>query len=106
MVRIRLFLRINTLQRADNANKADKLRTRQQLEALHNKYVGTGHADTTSFEYRLTSARDTFASFAGHPTLLEYHCLASGDASVEETRIRMLESMVRPIGPAPQVEET
>ncbi|KAK3641403.1 hypothetical protein LTR56_006913 [Elasticomyces elasticus] len=38
---------------------ADKLRTQQQLEALQNKYIGTGHADTTKHEWTSNIARDS-----------------------------------------------
>ncbi|KAK8211563.1 hypothetical protein M8818_003218 [Zalaria obscura] len=84
---------------------ADKLRTTQQLEALQNKYIGTGHADTTKFEWTSNIARDSYASYVGHPPLLQYMSLALGDASREETRVRCIEGMVRPVGPPPEVQD-
>lgn len=83
---------------------ADKLRTAQQLEALQNKYVGTGHADTTKFEWTSNIHRDTYASYIGHPALLEYMSIGLGE-SRELTRARFVEAAVRPVGPPPEREE-
>jgi len=75
---------------------ADKLRATQQLEQLQARYVGTGHADTTKlyqlpfpialhFKTNKTSEwvsnvhRDTYASYIGHPPLLEYMSVATGE---------------------------
>ncbi|GAM84806.1 hypothetical protein ANO11243_028070 [Dothideomycetidae sp. 11243] len=82
---------------------ADKLRTAQQLEALQNKYIGTGHADTTRFEWTSNIARDSYASYVGHPPLLAYMTLAAGETCVEEMRVKLLEKMVRPVGAPPEV---
>ena len=82
---------------------ADKLRTTQQLEALQNKYVGTGHADTTRFEWTSNIARDSLASYVGHPPLLSYMTLAMGEGTREEMRMKLIEKMVRPVGPPPEV---
>ncbi|KAK3674778.1 hypothetical protein LTR78_005500 [Recurvomyces mirabilis] len=83
---------------------ADKLRTQQQLEALQNKYIGTGHADTTKHEWTSNIARDSYASFQGHPPLLHYMSIGMGQG-VERTRVHCMESMVLPCGPAPATEE-
>jgi len=85
---------------------ADKLRTQQQLEALQNKYIGTGHADTTRFEWTSNIARDSYASYVGHPPLLQYMTLAMGESNTEEMRVKLLEKMVRPVGPPPEVSLT
>ncbi|GAB7353045.1 hypothetical protein MBLNU459_g3598t1 [Dothideomycetes sp. NU459] len=84
---------------------ADKLRTTQQLEALQNKYIGTGHADTTKFEWTSNIMRDSYSSFVGHPPLLEYMTLATGETSREEMRVKLIEKMVRPVGPPPEVRD-
>lgn len=83
---------------------ADKLRTAQQLEALQNKYVGTGHADTTKFEWTSNIHRDTYASYIGHPPLLGYMSIGLGECR-ELTRVRCLEAAVRPVGAPPEREE-
>lgn len=83
--------------------QADKLRTTQQLEALQNKYIGTGHADTTKFEWTSNIARDSYASYIGHPPLLQYMTLATGETCREEMRVKLIEKMVRPVGAPPEV---
>lgn len=47
--------------------------------------------------------RDSYASFVGHPPLLEYMALATGESSREEMRVKLIEKMVRPVGPPPEV---
>ena len=34
-----------------------------QLEHLQSKYIGTGHADTSKFEWATNQHRDTYASY-------------------------------------------
>ncbi|MCJ1419198.1 hypothetical protein MMC32_005551 [Xylographa parallela] len=69
---------------------ADKLRTQQQLEQLQARYVGTGHADTTKFEWTSNIHRDSYASYVGHPPLLEYMAIGMGE-SKEKVRAMMIE---------------
>lgn len=47
--------------------------------------------------------RDSYASFVGHPPLLEYMTLATGETTREEMRVKLIEKMVRPVGPPPEV---
>ncbi|KAJ0165441.1 Uncharacterized protein CTA2_11260 [Colletotrichum tanaceti] len=58
---------------------ADKLRNQQELERLQAKYVGTGHPDTTSWEWKTNIYRDTYSSIAGHPPMLSYMALAENE---------------------------
>jgi splicing factor 3B subunit 5 len=83
---------------------ADKLRQQQQLEQLQSRYVGTGHADTTSFEYKSNVARDTYSSIIAHPALLQYTALGLGEP-MRKVRTQMIDRMVFPVGPPPEVEE-
>ncbi|CCJ31264.1 unnamed protein product [Pneumocystis jirovecii] len=76
---------------------ADKLRFQAQLEQLQQKYVGTGHADTTKYEWLANQHRDTYASCIGHPSLLNFFAVASND-SVERVRLCMIEKMILPCG--------
>ena len=71
--------------------QADKLRTQQELERLQAKYVGTGHPDTTSWEWKTNIKRDTFASIVGHPPHLSYIALAQNEptAKVRADMIRV-----------------
>ncbi|KAJ4140338.1 hypothetical protein NW768_001697 [Fusarium equiseti] len=69
--------------------QADKLRTQQELERLQAKYVGTGHPDTTSWEWRTNIQRDTYSSIAGHRPLLSYIALAENEP-ISKVRAQMI----------------
>lgn len=81
---------------------ADKLRTLQNLEALQARYVGTGHADTTKYEWVSNIVRDSYSSYVGHPPLLSYMAVGMGE-SKEKVRAAMIEKMVRGAGNPPEV---
>ena len=83
---------------------ADKLRAQQQLEALQARYIGIGSADTTKHEWASNMARDSLSSFVGHPPLLQYMSIGLGQPR-EKTRVQLLERMVRPVGPPPEVSD-
>jgi splicing factor 3B subunit 5 len=83
---------------------ADKLRTLQQLEALQAKFVSTGHADITRHEWTNNIVRDSYASYIGHPPLLEHISLGMGE-SKEIVRAQMIEAMVRGAGKPPARED-
>ncbi|KAL2912352.1 rRNA-processing protein utp21 [Polyrhizophydium stewartii] len=51
-----------------------------QLEHLQARYVGTGHADTTKFEWAQHQHRDTLASHVGHTTLMAYFAVAENES--------------------------
>ncbi|KAH3743965.1 splicing factor 3B subunit 5 [Pelomyxa schiedti] len=75
-----------------------------QLEHLQTKYVGTGHADTTKYEWAVNQHRDSYASFIGHYHLLSYFSIAE-NAPVGRVRYRLLEKMIDPCGAPPPTEE-
>jgi len=81
---------------------ADKLRTLQNLEALQARYIGTGHADTTKYEWTSNILRDSYASYVGHPPLLSYMAVGMGEPK-EKVRTMLLEKMVRGAGNPPEV---
>lgn len=81
---------------------ADKLRTLQNLEALQARHVGTGHADTTKYEWTSNILRDSYSSYVGHPPLLSYMAVGMGEPK-EKVRAMMLEKMVRGAGNPPVV---
>ncbi|KAF2455876.1 splicing factor 3B subunit 5/RDS3 complex subunit 10 [Lineolata rhizophorae] len=83
---------------------ADKLRAQQQLEALQARYVGTGHADTTPFEWISNINRDSLASYVGHPAMLEYMAIGMG-VPREKARLQFLEKMIQPVGKPPETQE-
>ena len=41
----------------------DRYNIHSQLEHLQSKYIGTGHADTTKWEWVTNQHRDTYASY-------------------------------------------
>lgn len=81
---------------------ADKLRTMQNLEAMQARYVGTGHADTTKYDWVSNIVRDSYASYIGHPPLLSYMSVGMGEPK-EKVRAQMIEKMVRGAGNPPEV---
>lgn len=85
-----------------NDKMADKLRTMQNLEAMQARYVGTGHADTTKYDWTSNIVRDSYASYIGHPPLLSYMAVGMGE-SKEKVRAQMIEKMVRGAGNPPEV---
>jgi splicing factor 3B subunit 5 len=84
------------------ANMADKLRAQQQLEAQQARFIGIGSADTNKFEWMSNMQRDSLASYIGHPPLLQYMSIGLGQPR-EVTRVQLLERMIRPVGPPPEV---
>ncbi|TVY37048.1 Uncharacterized protein LSUB1_G005854, partial [Lachnellula subtilissima] len=82
----------------------DKLRAQQQLEQLQARYVGTGHADTTKFEWSSNIQRDSYASYVGHPPLLSYMAIGMGECR-EKVRGAMIEKMIQPVGKPPEVQD-
>ncbi|KAF9650347.1 splicing factor 3B subunit 5, partial [Thelephora ganbajun] len=75
-----------------------------QLEALHARYTGTGHADITKYEWLTHQHRDTLASIVGHSTLNSYLAIADGEA-IGRVKFEMCERMLQPCGPPPQKDE-
>lgn len=69
--------------------QADKLRAQQELERLQQKYIGTGHPDTTSWEWKSNILRDTYSSLVGHPPMLSFLSLAQGEPA-SKTRFKLL----------------
>ncbi len=52
--------------------------------------MGTGHADTTRFEWTSNIQRDSYASYIGHPPLLSYMAIGMGECR-EKVRSMMIE---------------
>lgn len=84
---------------------ADKLRAQQQLDALQARFVGIGTPDTTKHEWTSNIARDSLASYLGHPPLLQYMSIGLGQ-SKEQTRVQLLERMIRPVGSPPEQQDS
>jgi splicing factor 3B subunit 5 len=65
-------------------------------ELLQAKHAGTGHPDTTKYEWATNQHRDTYASFVGHTDLLSYFAIAE-NKSMERKRVELLEKMIQPV---------
>merc|ERR1712076_215267 len=72
-----------------------------QLEHLQSKYIGTGHADTTKFDWLTNQARDTCASHIGHFDMINYFALAENESKAR-VRLNLMEKLVQPCGPPPE----
>ncbi|KAA1076363.1 hypothetical protein PGT21_004199 [Puccinia graminis f. sp. tritici] len=75
-----------------------------QLEQLHARYVGTGHADITKHEWLTHQHRDTCASVVGHPALLTYLAIAEGE-KIGRTKFELCERMLQPCGLPPPKDD-
>lgn len=51
-----------------------------QLEHLQAKYVGTGHADTTKFDWAVNQHRDSYALYVGMDSLSMYFAIAENES--------------------------
>jgi len=68
------------------------------------KYVGTGHADLSKFEWLTNQHRDTYASLLGHNDLTAYFAIASNQA-VGRVKYELMQRMIKPCGDNPIKEE-
>jgi splicing factor 3B subunit 5 len=64
-----------------------------QLEHLQSKYVGTGHADITKWEWAVNIHRDSLSAHLGNPGMLMYSSISLGE-SMGRTKYNLL--MVSP----------
>ena len=71
-------------------------------EQLKQRYVGTGHADLSKYEFMTEQHRDTYATHIGHYDQLSYFSVATNE-SIARTKLQFLEKMVQPCGPPPKV---
>ena len=78
----------------------DRYNIHSQLEHLQSKYIGTGHADTTKWEWLTNQHRDTYASYLGHTDLLNYLAIAENESKAR-LRFNYLKKMLQPCGPPP-----
>eukprot|EP00326_Haptolina_ericina_P004698 CAMPEP_0181223442 /NCGR_PEP_ID=MMETSP1096-20121128/30531_1 /TAXON_ID=156174 ORGANISM="Chrysochromulina ericina, Strain CCMP281" /NCGR_SAMPLE_ID=MMETSP1096 /ASSEMBLY_ACC=CAM_ASM_000453 /LENGTH=87 /DNA_ID=CAMNT_0023316329 /DNA_START=19 /DNA_END=282 /DNA_ORIENTATION=+ len=75
-----------------------------QVEHLQTKYVGTGHADTTKFEWAVNQHRDSLALYVGYDPLSQYFAVAENE-SVGRVKFSSLQKMIQPCGPPPPKED-
>jgi splicing factor 3B subunit 5 len=70
---------------------------KDQLKA---KYIGTGDADMTKFEWVSNMHRDTMASHVGHYDQMSYYAVAQNE-SLGRVKREFLEKMLEPCGKPP-----
>ena len=93
-----LLLQISNLE---TVKMGDRFNILSQMEHLQSKYMGTGHADSTKFEWAAHQHRDTFSSLMGHQDLTNYLAVAENESKAR-VKFNMLEKMLQPCGPPPE----
>ncbi|WVZ92693.1 hypothetical protein U9M48_038739, partial [Paspalum notatum var. saurae] len=83
---------------------SDRFNINSQLEHLQAKYVGTGHADLTRFEWAVNIQRDSYASYIGHYPMLAYFAIAENE-SIGRERYNFMQKMLLPCGLPPERDE-
>lgn len=83
---------------------AERYNIHSQLEHLQSKYIGTGHADTTKFEWLVNQQRDAYASYMGHENLLSLFAIAENETKAR-VRFNLMRKMIQPCGPPPEKPE-
>uniref|UniRef100_A0A452ZLN2 Splicing factor subunit n=1 Tax=Aegilops tauschii subsp. strangulata TaxID=200361 RepID=A0A452ZLN2_AEGTS len=73
---------------------SDRFNINSQLEHLQAKYVGTGHADLTRFEWAVNIQRDSYASYIGHYPMLAYFSIAENE-SIGRERYEFMQVCVK-----------
>ncbi|KAJ7201316.1 splicing factor 3B subunit 5/RDS3 complex subunit 10, partial [Mycena pura] len=80
-----------------------------QLEHLHARYTGTGHADLSKHDWVTHQHRDTLTSIVGHSILTSYLAVADGESmgriKFEMTEAQIVQKMLQPCGPPPRKDE-
>ncbi|KAK2824472.1 hypothetical protein Q5P01_021647 [Channa striata] len=80
------------------ATMTDRYNIHSQLEHLQSKYIGTGHADTSKWEWLVNQHRDSYCSYMGHFDLLNYFSIAENESKAR-VRFNLMEKMLQPCGP-------
>ncbi|XP_035679326.1 splicing factor 3B subunit 5 [Branchiostoma floridae] len=80
---------------------ADRYNIHSQLEHLQSKYVGTGHSDTTKWEWLTNQHRDSNACYMGHFDMLNYFAIAENETKAR-VKFNLMERMLQPCGPPPE----
>ena len=68
------------------------------IEQLKTKYVGTGHADMSKYEWVTQQHRDTYASHLAHYDQLSYLAVAENQ-SIGRLKLQLFHKMLQPCGP-------
>ena len=80
---------------------SDRYNVHSQLEHLQSKYVGTGHSDTTKWEWMTHQHRDSIASYLGHYDLLNFISVVENESKAR-VKYNLLQAYLQPCGPPPE----
>ncbi|XP_065898842.1 splicing factor 3B subunit 5-like [Dysidea avara] len=83
---------------------SERYNIHSQLEHLQSKYVGTGHADLSKYEWMVNQHRDSFASFIGHHDMVSYFSLVENESKAR-TKFNLMQKMLLPCGLPPEKQE-
>lgn len=86
------------------ASLSDRFNINSQVEHLQAKYVGTGHADMSKFEWALNIHRDSYASYIGHHPMVAYFGVVENE-SVGRVKYEMMQKMLLPCGIPPKAAD-
>ncbi|KAH7824380.1 putative splicing factor 3B subunit 5 [Monocercomonoides exilis] len=75
-----------------------------QADHLQQKYTGTGHSDTSQYEWMTTIQRDSCASYIGHQHMLYMMAMARNE-SLGKIKYELLEKMFQPCGTPPKKDD-
>lgn len=67
-------------------------------------HSGTGHADTTKYEWLTNQHRDSYASYLGHHDLLNLLAICENECKAR-VKFNCLSRMLQPCGPPPEKTE-
>jgi len=95
---------IQTNRLTNNWIMGDRYNIHSQLEHLQSKYIGTGHADTSRYEWLSNQHRDSYASYVGHFDVLNYIAIAENESKAR-VRFNLMEKMLQPCGPPTEKSE-
>ena len=76
----------------------------ESFTVLQAKYVGTGHADLSRFEWAVNIHRDSYASYIGHHPMLCYFAVAENE-SIGRVKYNFMQKMLLPCGLPPEKQE-
>merc|ERR1712018_967007 len=76
----------------------------RKWEHLQSKYIGTGHADTTKYEWATNQQRDSCASYMGHFDLMNHFAIAENESKAR-IRLNLMEKLIQPCGPPPEKKQ-
>ena len=76
------------------------MRVATQADHLTSKYVGTGHPNTTRFEWACNVKRDTSAAVVATHSMASYQAVGMNQ-SIGRVKYQMKQDMLMPCGVAP-----